>query len=40
MKWYKYTWEDGTITVAGGYDKTELANMIRDHGRLLSVVKI
>lgn len=35
-KWYKFTWEDGIITIARGYDRTEMQALIRKHGQLVA----
>ena len=40
MKWYRFTWEDGSVTISHGYNKEELAKMTHDHGRLISTVRI
>ena len=37
-KIYKFTWEDGTVTICRGYDRTEKENMVRKHGKLISKV--
>lgn len=36
--WYRFTFEDGTITLCRGYDRTEMYHMIRKHGKLISKV--
>ena len=40
MKWYRFTWEDGSVTISRGYNKEELEKMTRDHGKLMSTVRI
>ena len=35
-KWYKWIWQDGTISYGCGYDKTEKAIMEKRHGKLIS----
>ena len=37
-KWYRYTWEDGTVSTTRGYDNTEMLAQIRKHGKLISKV--
>ena len=34
-QWYKWIWQDGTVTICRGYDKVEKAAMERNHGKLL-----
>ena len=36
--WYRWTWADGTITIAMGYDRTEMAANVRKYGKLISKV--
>lgn len=38
MKWYRFTWADGTITECRGYSTLERKVMERDHGKLISKV--
>ncbi len=38
VKWYRYTFEDGTVCIVRGFSKHELAVEVRKHGRLLSKV--
>lgn len=40
MKWYRFTWEDGSVTISRGYNKEELEKMTRNHGKLMSTVRI
>lgn len=37
-KWYRYTFEDGTVSITRGMDKAELNAAIRKHGKLVSKV--
>lgn len=38
VKWYRYTFEDGCISIVRGYSKHELAVEVHKHGRLISKV--
>jgi hypothetical protein len=40
LKMFKWTWENGTVTYARGYDRTEKAVMVRKYGKLISKTKI
>ena len=33
--WYRWEWEDGTVSICRGYNKLERQVMERHHGRLL-----
>jgi hypothetical protein len=35
VMWYKWFWQDGTVTICKGYDKVERASEERQHGKLL-----
>lgn len=37
-KWYRFLFEDGTVTICRGYDRTEMENMVRKHGKLINKV--
>lgn len=32
---YKFFWEDGTITICRGYDRTEMYWEVKKHGKLI-----
>jgi len=38
VKWYRYTFSDGCVSIVRGYSKHELSIMERDHGKLISKV--
>lgn len=38
VKWYRYTFTDGCVSIVRGYSKHELSIMERDHGKLISKV--
>jgi hypothetical protein len=40
LKMFKWTWENGTVTYARGYDRTEKAVMVKKYGKLISKTKI
>lgn len=35
-KWYRWVWEDGTVSICRGFDRIEKAAMEREHGKLIS----
>ena len=37
--WYKFTWANGMVTYARGYDRTEKAVMEKKYGKLLTKEK-
>jgi hypothetical protein len=37
-KWYRWTFEDGTVSICKGYSKTELYWEVKRHGKLISKV--
>ena len=37
--WYKWTWANGMVTFASGYDRTEKAAMEKKYGKLLTKEK-
>ena len=39
LTWYKWTWENGMITYGRGYDRTEMASMVKQNGKLISKEK-
>lgn len=36
--WYRFTFEDGTVTICRGYSRQEMAVEVRKHGKLISKV--
>lgn len=37
--WYRFIWEDGTVTITRGYDRTEMYHMVRKHGKLVNKIR-
>ena len=33
--WYRFEWEDGTVTIARGYSANEMRVQVRNHGKLI-----
>lgn len=34
--WYRFVWEDGSVSVCRGYSKTEMYWQVKNHGKLIS----